>query len=81
MSQANQRFCAYCRCHKPDQGFKFVLHAASNSKRAQCPSCQARRKLPRQTLMDMAKQEADLRKKQASSEIRAALERKRKSGD
>ena len=73
-----QRWCAYCRCHKADVGFKFVLHLASNSRRAQCPSCQANRKLPRETLNQMAREERAERNRRASELAREALERKRK---
>jgi hypothetical protein len=74
------RYCAYCKCHKPDEGFTFVLHAASKSKRAQCSSCRARRKLPREKLEAMAREEAEARRQQASVIATQALERKRKNG-
>lgn len=76
------KFCAYCRRHKKDDGlFKAILHAASNTLREQCGACQATRRKPRTELNQLAKREAEERKARASEEIRAALDRKRKSED
>ena len=72
------RYCAYCQCHKPDEGFKFILHPASNSKRAQCGLCQARRKLPRSELNRLAAEEVKAKRLQASENMKSILERKRK---
>lgn len=58
-----QRFCAYCRTFRSDEGFKTILHAGSNTRRAMCPCCQELRKLPRSTLQAMADQNRQDKKK------------------
>lgn len=75
------RFCMYCQQFKPDKGFKFVVHPKTLTKRGQCPSCQERRKMPREVLNEMAKQEAEERRKRISEAVLEAAERKRKSED
>lgn len=71
------RFCPYCRNYKPDKGFKFVLHPSSGSKRGQCPGCQATRKLPRERLEEMARQDGEDRRTKLSEAVKASYERKR----
>lgn len=74
---AATRFCPYCRQHKPDEGFKFVLHVGSGSKRGQCEPCQEIRKLPRAKLNELAKQEGDARRRTLSQKVKATIQRKR----
>lgn len=71
-------FCHYCRCHKPEAGFKFVIHKGTLSKRRQCADCQAVRKLPRAELERRAAVEVAARSKQISETTKAALDKKRK---
>lgn len=78
---SKQRFCMYCQHFKKDEGFKFIVHPKTGSKRGQCPSCQERRKLPRETLNDLAKQEAEARRVRAAEIAAEAAERKRKNED
>lgn len=75
----HQRFCMYCQQFKPDKGFKFVVHPKTLTKRGQCPSCQERRKMPRDVLNEMAIQEAEERRKRISEAVLEAAERKRKN--
>lgn len=57
-----EKYCAYCRLHRPDQGFKLVFHSSSNTRRAMCPPCQDIRKRPRSELRELAEQERQARK-------------------
>lgn len=75
------RFCMYCQQFRKDEGFIFVVHRKTLTKRGQCPSCQARRKLPRAELEKLAKQEADARRARAAEIAAEAAERKRKNED
>jgi len=57
-----ERYCTYCRRHKPDEGFKFIRHT-SGTPRWMCLACQERRRLPREVLEQMAQQEKQERKR------------------
>ena len=78
---SKQRFCMYCQQFKADTGFKFVVHPKTLTKRGQCPSCQERRKQPREALNALAKQEAEVRRARAAEIAAEAAERKRKNED
>lgn len=73
------RFCPYCQQHKDDVGFKAIFHLATQSKRMQCPSCQATRKKPRETLITLAKQDGEARRQQISEATKRGIEQRRKN--
>lgn len=58
-----QRFCAYCRTFRADEGFKTILHTKSNTRRCMCHHCQELRKLPRPVLQEMADRDRQDKKK------------------
>lgn len=69
-----EKFCHYCRTFKAGDGFKFIF-SVSLTKRLQCPSCQATRKLSREKLREMAEQESLARRQQMSVLARNNRER------
>lgn len=71
------RFCPYCRQFKPDEGFKFVIHAATLSKRGQCEPCQTTRKLPREKLVAMARDEVEAKRKAVSEATKLGIQRRK----
>lgn len=73
---SKERFCPYGRHFVPDEGFKIVYHPASNTQRGMCPACQAKRKLPRAALQELADQERAARSAKAQEAAAAARERK-----
>lgn len=75
-----QRYCGYCRSFKPDEGFKFVLHVNTGSKRGQCPPCQELRKKPRSDLEAMARREQELRSKTLSEAAKRSAAERKKNG-
>lgn len=76
-----ERFCPY---GKPaghfvidNGGWIFRFHLKSQTKRAMCPACQARRKLPRAVLDRMTEEERDERREASRIIQREAMERKK----
>jgi len=57
------KYCAYCRCYRTDEGFRLVMHVSSGTRRAMCSPCQTTRKKPRHILQAMADQDREARKK------------------
>lgn len=74
-----QRFCPYGQHFVDDEGFRFVLHAKSQTKRGMCPSCQAKRKLPRAVIDRMTEEEREGRRASSSAASKLAKD-KRKEG-
>jgi hypothetical protein len=74
-----KRFCPYGQHFVDDVGFIFKMHAKSMTKRGMCPSCQAKRKLPRAVLDRMTKEEKEARRATVAAASKQALE-KRKEG-
>lgn len=74
-----EKFCAYCRRHKDDEGGVYVTDPRHQTKRWRCSSCSRTRTLPRQVLEQRAQQDRELRSQEASRASREALERKRKN--
>jgi hypothetical protein len=74
-----KRFCPYGQHFVDDAGFVFVLHPKSMTKRGMCPTCQAKRRLPRSEIERMTKEERDARRASTVSASKQALE-KRKEG-
>lgn len=56
------RYCAYCRRHQDDVGFKLIPHVESGTRRSMCASCQEIRRKPRTELQRLAEQERAARK-------------------
>lgn len=69
----------YCQCFRKDEGFIFIVHQKTGSKRGQCPPCQEKRKLPRSELDRQAKQDVEARRARAVQVAKEAEERKRKN--
>jgi len=72
-------FCPYCRNFKEDEGWKFVVHGKTLSKRRQCTPCQEKRKLPREDLLRLAREEGDARRKSISDATKRGIEERRKN--
>lgn len=58
-----EKYCAYCRVFRPDEGFRSVRHPESGTQRSMCPRCQDTRKKPRTVLQKLADQEREARRK------------------
>lgn len=77
----SDRFCPYCRNFREDVGFKPIFHLATQSKRMQCPPCQATRKKPRETLIALAKQDGEARRQLISEATKRGIENKRRKNE
>ena len=74
-------FCPYCRNFKEDEGWKFVVHGKTLSKRRQCTPCQEKRKLSRETLEQEAASERAARRKSISDATKRGIEERRKNDE
>lgn len=70
----------YCRCDKPSEGFRELFDSSHRTKRGQCADCQAKRKLPRETLHQMAQRDRAARREQDRIAAIEAADRRRKDG-
>jgi hypothetical protein len=73
---SKERYCPYHQGFVADEGFRIVTDPKSRTKRGMCPSCQAKRRLPRETLQALA--ERDRAERSAKSQRIAAEARERK---
>jgi len=72
------RFCLYCRCDKPVEGFVELMDPVHRTKRGQCADCKKTRQLPRKRLQELAALDKESRRLANSAAARENAERKRK---